>query len=100
MKFVKELPPIEEWDSDNEGLYYYGDPIEQEDGSYELEIFRMPFPIPEVFRRRRKIPYDMLKLDQHNNCKYCDKPLIDGYWRRMHHCNECHKKQPWAKRLF
>ena len=100
MSNIRILPPIEEWDSDNECLYFYVNSIEKEDGSYELEIFKMPHPIPEVFRRRRRIPNDMLNLPQYNNCKYCDTSLIDGYWRRMHMCRECHSKQPWAKKLF
>ena len=38
MSNIIELPPIEEWDSDNECLYYYGKAIEGEDGKCEVEI--------------------------------------------------------------
>lgn len=100
MSYIKVLPPIEKWDSDNEGLYYYGDAIENEDGSYDMEVFRMPFPIEKVFYRRRKIQTNMLKDEQFNNCKYCGEPLVDGYWRRMHMCRVCHSKKPWEKPLF
>ncbi len=100
MSNIIELPPIEEWDSDNECLYYYGKAIEGEDGKCEVEIFKMPFPIPEVFYRRRKIPYNMLNLKQYNECKYCGKILFDGYWRRMAMCRDCSLKKPWQKKLF
>lgn len=100
MNNIKLLPPLEEWDSDNQGLYYYGDSIVNDDGSYSMEVFKMPFPREEVFYRRRNIPSNMLNLPQYDTCKYCNKILIDGYWRRMHMCRACYDKKPWAKPLF
>ena len=98
---LKILPPLEKWDSNNEYLYYYN-PITFENGDGYIEEIRIPLPIPiGVFYRRRKIPSNMLNLEQFDNCKYCNRPLIDGYWRRMHECRLCHnEKRGTAKALF
>lgn len=100
MKNIRILPPIEKWDSDNVWLYHY-EPIEGEDGSCDMEIFKMPFPMTEkVFYRRRKIPLNMLNAPQYDYCQYCDDMLVDGYWRRMHMCRKCYLEGPWKKPLF
>jgi len=93
------LPPLEEWDSNNEFLYHYYE-IKMPDGTSEMGVMEMPFPIEQVFFRRRKIPTSILNAPQYNNCKYCGKELWDGYWRRMHMCRDCSFKKPWAKPLF
>lgn len=100
MAKIIELPPIEKWDGDNEGLYFYGDTIVMEDGSYDFVIYKMPFPIPQAFYRRRKVPSNMLNDPQYDNCKYCDDMLTDPYWRRMHMCRKCYLEEPWKKPLF
>lgn len=99
MSNIIELPPLEKWDSNNEWLYHYYE-IKNDDGSSDLGIYKMPFPIPQVFYRRRKIPSNMLNAPQYDKCKYCGEPLTDGYWRRMGCCRKCNEKQPWAKPLF
>ena len=102
MKKIIELPQIEKWNSDNGCLYFtdYDNAIVGENGSYDFITYRMPHPIPQVFYKRRKIPLDMLNDPQYNNCKYCDEPLYDGYWRRMHMCRKCYLEEPWKNPLF
>ena len=96
---IIELPPIEKWDSNNEELYHY-EYAYDENGEKQLFTFKMPFPTEQVFYRRRKIPENMINKKQYNECKYCGKVLVDGYWRRMGYCRICHQEEPWAKKLF
>ena len=99
MENVTILPPLEEWDSNNEWLYHYYE-IVKENGSSEMGILKMPFPIEKAFYRRRKIPQNMMNSQQYNNCKYCDDILVDGYWRRMHMCRKCFLEHRSGKPLF
>jgi len=99
MDNVTILPPLEGWDSDNEWLYHYYEIINA-DGKSDMGVLKMPFPIPQVFYKRRIIPPNMLNMKQYDNCEYCDKDLVDGYWRRMHMCRDCSIKKPWRKKLF
>lgn len=102
MSNVRIFPRLEKWDIDDEYLYTYGDAIPNEDGSYEMEIFKIPLSEAprEAFYRSKQVPKEMLDMPQYSNCKYCDKPLTNGYWRRMHKCKKCHDEKRGSQKLF
>lgn len=92
-KIQKILPPLEKWNSNNEYLYCCN-PATFENGEEYIEVIKIPQPTPiGVFYKKRKMPDNMMNLKQYDNCKYCNRPLIDGFWRRMHECRMCHNEK-------